>query len=79
MALANERKSRHRFHLQIDPIRCDGYGYCVELMPEYLEFDDWGFPLIKERQIGSLDALELARRVEHLCPKIAFRVVDTKV
>ncbi|MGC8481448.1 MAG: ferredoxin [Acidimicrobiales bacterium] len=69
-------RARPRFSIQIDPIRCDGYGYCVELLPELMSFDDWGFPIVNEKTLTSREAYELAKRVEHLCPKLAFRVVD---
>lgn len=74
MSPASAPKKRYR--LQVDPIRCDGYGYCVELMPEYLGFDDWGFPIVKERDLGPGESLVLAKRAEHLCPKLAFKVVE---
>jgi ferredoxin len=69
------RVKRRRYRIQIDPIRCDGYGYCVELMPELLSFDDWGFPMVNQRMVSTADELDLARRVEHLCPRLAFRLL----
>lgn len=70
---------KKRYQLQVDPIRCDGYGYCVELMAEYLGFDDWGFPIVKERDLSSEESLALAKRAEHLCPKLAFKVTESSL
>ena len=32
--------------LLIDRTRCDGHGSCAELLPELLELDEWGFPVV---------------------------------
>lgn len=33
--------------LHIDWTRCEGRGPCAELLPELLERDDWGYPLVR--------------------------------
>ena len=32
--------------LRLNPILCDGYGQCAELLPELVELDEWGYPLV---------------------------------
>ena len=32
--------------LRVNPILCDGYGHCAELLPEMLELDEWGYPIV---------------------------------
>ena len=32
--------------LQIDPIACDAFGYCAELVPELVTLDEWGYPKV---------------------------------
>ena len=32
--------------VHVDWTRCDGHGSCAELLPELLDTDDWGFPLV---------------------------------
>ena len=32
--------------MRIDPIRCTGRGLCAEILPELIQLDDWGFPVI---------------------------------
>ena len=34
------------FRVRLDPIACDGRGVCAELLPERIELDDWGYPMI---------------------------------
>ena len=30
----------------IDPVACDAYGYCAELLPEAITLDEWGYPMV---------------------------------
>ena len=64
--------------LHIDRTRCDGHGACAELLPELLDLDDWGFPIVRTGKrnavvIGDLD--EHARRAVKACPLLALRLV----
>jgi ferredoxin len=58
--------------LRVNPILCDGVGYCAELVPELISFDEWGYPIIDSRPIESSHALRLARRAVAACPKVAL-------
>ena len=33
--------------LRIDPTACTGHGVCADLLPERIQLDEWGFPIIK--------------------------------
>ena len=59
--------------LVVDWVRCDGNGVCAELMPEVVELDDWGFPVVK----GTVPArlVRLAERAATSCPSRALRLV----
>lgn len=60
--------------LSVDRIMCDGFGMCAELLPEIVELDDWGYPMI--RPGGVPDALmDHARRAVNVCPVLALRLV----
>jgi ferredoxin len=62
-----------RSQLLVDRIACDGRGLCAELLPELIELDDWGYPLIDSG--GVPDRLEsLARRAVAACPLLALRL-----
>lgn len=60
--------------LRIDRIRCDGYGMCAEMLPEVIELDDWGYPIIRSGAIPD-DLLALARRAVDVCPVLALKLV----
>jgi ferredoxin len=63
--------SRTRTHLRVDPIRCDAYGYCAELLPELISLDEWGYPVITDAPVPH--PLERgARRAVSLCPRLAL-------
>jgi len=64
--------------LHIDWTRCDGHGACVELLPELLTTDDWGFPVSRSgaREPEIPKALESrAKHAAKTCPLMALRVV----
>ena len=35
--------------ITIDPVACDAYGYCAELLPEAIVLDEWGYPIVDGR------------------------------
>ena len=58
-------------HLRVNPIRCDAHGHCAELLPELIELDEWGYPIIAEGPVP--DGLQgEARRAVALCPRLAL-------
>ena len=32
--------------LRVDPVACDAFGYCAELLPERVTLDEWGYPVV---------------------------------
>lgn len=58
--------------LLVDWVRCDGQGVCVELLPELLEQDDWGFPMVLGPVPPHLE--QLAERARAACPSLALRL-----
>ncbi len=59
--------------LRLNPIACDAHGLCAELLPEMIELDEWGYPILDERPIPA-DLLEHARRAAAACPTLALLV-----
>ena len=59
--------------LEIDRIRCDGRGLCAELLPELIRLDDWGYPILKDRNVSE-PVLQHARRAVDACPVLALRL-----
>jgi len=59
--------------LGIDRIACDGYGLCAELLPELVELDEWGYPIVGSAPLTG-EALAHARRAVAACPALALRL-----
>lgn len=62
-----------RVELQIDPIACDGFGYCAELVPELIELDEWGFPIVRDDPLVQ-DVESVAREAVAQCPRRAISI-----
>jgi ferredoxin len=60
-------------NLRVDRISCTGRGLCAELLPELIELDEWGYPVLKDRAVP--DRLHAhARRAVAACPRLALRI-----
>ncbi|GLX53241.1 hypothetical protein Shyhy01_61910 [Streptomyces hygroscopicus subsp. hygroscopicus] len=57
--------------LRVDRVACTGQGLCAELLPELIDLDEWGYPVLKGRAVpGELRAH--ARRAVAACPRLAL-------
>jgi ferredoxin len=65
-----------RTELVVDRIACDGFGMCAELLPELIELDDWGYPIIAAGGVPD-QLLDHARRAVAVCPVLALRLART--
>jgi ferredoxin len=59
--------------IRIDPIACDAYGYCAELLPERVSLDEWGYPVLDGRPVPE-ELAALAQRAATDCPRKAFLI-----
>ncbi|HEX2755919.1 MAG TPA: ferredoxin, partial [Candidatus Limnocylindrales bacterium] len=67
-----------RTDLVVDRIACDGFGMCAELLPELIELDDWGYPIVAAG--GVPDALlDHAKRAVAVCPVLALRLARVPI
>jgi ferredoxin len=71
--LAGPSILREPVAIQVDRIRCDGYGMCAELLPELIELDDWGYPIVRTGTVPA-ELLDHARRAVDVCPVLALRL-----
>jgi ferredoxin len=62
-----------RTELVVDRIACDGFGMCAELLPELIELDDWGYPIVRAGGVPE-QLLDHARRAVTVCPVLALRL-----
>ena len=37
--------------LLVNPIDCEGHGACAELLPEMINLDEWGYPIVDPRPV----------------------------
>jgi ferredoxin len=64
--------------LVVDWIACDGRGLCLELLPELLTADDWGFPASRSAEPAPEVPPALrghAVRAVRECPTRALRIM----
>jgi len=64
--------------LHIDWTRCQGRGACMELLPELIRSDDWGYPIAIDghpelKVPGAL--IDYARRAVKECPRLALTLL----
>jgi ferredoxin len=60
-----------RVKLRVDPVACDAYGYCAELLPERISLDEWGYPVVDGTPVDG-DLVALATRAAAECPRRAI-------
>jgi ferredoxin len=63
-----------RPELRVNPIACEAHGICMELLPELMAADPWGYPVLRPGTVP-LHLQDLARRAVADCPTLALRLV----
>jgi ferredoxin len=61
--------------IRVNPIACEAHGLCVELLPELIRLDDWGYPIIDQSEVPA-ELLGLAERAVEACPTLALVLED---
>jgi ferredoxin len=61
--------------MRVDWPACQARGLCHELLPEVVDLDEWGYPIVGGPITPEL--LGLARQAVRMCPRLALRLVDT--
>lgn len=59
------------YRLRVNPVACDAFGYCAELLPEIVLRDEWGYPIVSEGPIAP-HLFALAQRAVRECPRRAL-------
>jgi ferredoxin len=57
--------------IKIDPIACEAYGYCAELLGEHVRLDEWGYPIVNDEPVPHR-LVALAKKAARDCPRRAF-------
>lgn len=58
--------------LRVDWPACRARGLCHELLPEIIELDPWGYPLIRGEVTP--DLISSAREAASACPRNALKL-----
>jgi ferredoxin len=58
-------------YLRVDPILCDAYGHCAELLPELIVRDEWGYPIVSDDPLDD-ELRGEARHAVRTCPRLAL-------
>ena len=59
--------------LRVDPTACTAHGLCADLLPEHVELDEWGYPILVDRPVAPGE-LRSARAAVAACPTLALRL-----
>jgi ferredoxin len=62
--------------LTVNPIACHAHGICAELLPEVVDLDEWGYPILRDGRSGGVPDAVLAdaRAAVAACPTLALRL-----
>lgn len=59
--------------LRVDWPDCRARGLCHELLPEIVDLDEWGYPVVTGEVTPAL--LDDARAAVRMCPRLALQLV----
>jgi ferredoxin len=62
--------------LEVNPIACAGHALCADLLPELIQLDEWGYPMLADRVPAELEGH--ARRAVSACPTLALRLARVR-
>jgi ferredoxin len=63
--------------LSVNPIACAAHGLCIELLPELITSDPWGYPIVAPGPVPD-ELMPLARRAVAACPTLALLLGDRR-
>ncbi|OLR94268.1 ferredoxin [Actinokineospora bangkokensis] len=59
--------------LRVDPIGCRAHGLCAQVLPELVDLDEWGYPVVGGEPVPAA-LLAQAKRAAAACPVLALRL-----
>ena len=63
-----------RRRLAVDWPACKAHGVCAELLPEIVQLDEWGYPVVAPGPVPP-GLRRYAQRAVTACPALALRLV----
>jgi ferredoxin len=61
--------------LRLNPIACHAHGLCAELLPELVDLDEWGYPILADGGVVPPALMDQAKAAVAACPTLALRLV----
>lgn len=68
--------SKNQQNLRVDWTKCVANGACAELLPELIQLDEWGYPVVDGSPLPPVLERE-ARSAVAACPKLALKLMRT--
>lgn len=65
--------NHNAMRLRVNPIACHAHGLCAELLPEMIDLDEWGYPLLSTDPVPR-SLLDEAREAVAACPTLALQL-----
>ena len=62
--------------LRVDWPSCEARGLCPELLPEVVDLDEWGYPVVRGEVTDEL--VSDAKAAVRACPRLALRLVAAR-
>lgn len=60
--------------LRVDPVACQAHGLCADLLPEVVDLDEWGYPIVTGPVPRHLR--RAAAAAVSACPALALRLAE---
>lgn len=61
---------------RVDPVKCDGFGLCRDILPEVFLLDEWGYAYTEGEGVVPEGGEDRAREAVHKCPVDAITLQD---
>ena len=62
--------------LRVDWPLCRARGLCHEVLPDLVDLDEWGYPIVRGPVTD--DLLADAKEAVRVCPRLALRLVSAR-
>ncbi|MFZ0666291.1 MAG: ferredoxin [Acidimicrobiales bacterium] len=69
---------RRVLQVHVDPIACEAYGYCSELLGEMVTLDEWGYPMVSGEPVPH-ELVAMAKKAARDCPRRAFMLSEKRL